>query len=659
MDLLDQLHAAVGPTLGNIGKRRFRAALRGLEPALQAAPRHRTQLTLRGLRFRGEKSGQFLFHPGVNIVRAGNDKGKSSLLKLIQLCLTGKNELKRDVDGWIEQVELVFELDGKAHAVQLDKAKRIHGRLLQLADPEGEGPSVDQTLLEFHNQSDMQRRLEKFFNQAFGLRPLRGTQKDSRKSSDALHESVTSYRAYFRGLSVPQDQGYVDLVTDGAGYGSLFTKVVGMLLGLRGLDAYFAVDAERALLEHELAKEQRTHQRAEEVLGAPDLKELSEEIERLQGYVNELKEKRTTQRLRATSTDLDKRLAEITTTLLEADDERHQTALKLQATELATARTSAEIERLTGKRERGQLVEDVDNCPACETPVSERSRFPEPEAERCGLCHEDLPEDHQKALEQRLAEAHQELEASQQKDARLRRQLATIEGRARQLTQRKGQLQAQLRAAHQGTEEIEREVELESRYLGRLEAQLEAASQLASGGQEGKKRQEQEVRKQVLDAVLGHLRERDAAINERLKQGFSNRIEAFCTKIGFPGLEAVDLDAQLKPRVRQNGEEYSFDELSAGEKVRFVLAFYLALALITAEEPEAGGHPGLVLIDSPGKEEMVERDFAAVVELLQHIEQDHARAVQVIVATSIPAIAGATAPGKQIFIDDDDRPLFS
>jgi len=596
----------------------------------------------------------------VNVLRAGNDKGKSSILKLIQLCLTGKNELKRDVDGWIKQVELVFELDGVVHAVQVDKASRPQGRLLKLADPEGEGPSADQTLLEFHNGSDMQRRLEKFFNQAFGLRPLRGTQKDSRKSSDALHESVTSYRAYFRGLSIPQDHGYVDLVTDGQGYGNLFMKIVGMLLGLRGIDAYFAIEAERALLEHQLANEQRYQQRTEKALGTPDLKSLSEEIERLQGYVDELKNKRTTQRLRSTSADLDKRLTDLTTTLLEADEERHQTALQLQEAEQATSHSTAKVERLEATRDRGLLGEEVSSCPACNVALDQRRRFPVAEAdiEHCGLCHEDLPSDRQQALEAQLEEARQRLQEQQQLVQRLRRRLATTEGRARQLTQRKGQLQAQLRAAHQGTEEIEREVELESRFLGRLEAKLEASTQLSSAGEEGDEMEQQQTRKRVLDAVLSHLRSRDSEVNERLKHNFASRVEDFCKQIGFPGLETIELDSQLRPRIRQNGDEYVFEELSAGEKVRFVLAFYLALALITAEEPEAGGHPGLVLIDSPGKEEMVERDFAAVVELLRQIEQQHADAIQVIVATSVPAIAGATATDKQVFIKDDTQPLF-
>ncbi len=163
--------------------------------------------------------------------------------------------------------------------------------------------------------------------------------------------------------------------------------------------------------------------------------------------------------------------------------------------------------------------------------------------------------------------------------------------------------------------------------------------------------------KTILDAVLRDLRTQDSVVNERIKQEFARRVLDYCITIGFPGLEDITFDPQLKPRISQNGKVYNFDELSPGEKVRFVLAFYLALALYTAEE-NTGAHPGLLLIDSPGKEEMVAGDFEAVVNLLSQVEINHAPKIQVIVATTIPAIRGATQISKQTFVTDDDEPIF-
>ncbi|MCP3960089.1 MAG: hypothetical protein GY719_19765 [bacterium] len=686
MSELDRFHAALRPSLRGISESEVRASLEGLESLLEAQPRHRTQLTINRLKFAGEKHGDFSFQPGVNVLRAGNDKGKSSILKLIQFCLTGKNDLKKDVDAWISEVELYFELDGEPHALLADKTGRPRGRLVRLTTIGGTEPGLDPlhgaaVLLEFKNGKQMQRELETFFNSAFGLRPLMGTQKSSRKDSDALLDSRTSYRAYFRGMYINQDLGYTALVTDGMPYGNLFMKVVGMLLGVRGIDAFFAVEARRAHLENLLAKEERYHRRLEEsrrrrangtsrrgradgtTLQLPDLATLDEEIDRLERYIDELKIERTALYVRATSNDLDSRLAEVTEKLIAFDDIRQQTASHLRGAELDLSTAEQEEAELTTALESHRALAPIqpERCPVCETRIAERRTRATQQAGQCVLCHEDLPDEGGDTFEsivgQRLARARESIEEQRRRlDAR-RTDLEELGFRANQSLQLKTHLQTQLRSAHQKTADMDREIELETRYLGRLEAERENTARVVSDDTESDTAQLRR-RKQILDAVLRHLRTMHADTNERMKQEFAERVQEFCTTIGFPGLEEIRFDAQLKPWVRQHGKVYAFDELSPGEKVRFVLAFYLALAIATAEDLETGAHPGLLLIDSPGKEEMVVRDFEAVVHLLRLIEDRHAANIQVIVSTSVPAVRNATGPDKQVFIDNDDDPLF-
>lgn len=661
MITIDHLYSALRPSLRGISAGYFRSTLRGLEPSLEMAPRKRTQLRLRHLRFDGEKSGDFRFQPGVNVLRAGNDKGKSSLLKLIHFCLTGKNDLKKDVDSWISRVELSFELDGVAHAIAVDKKGRPSGRLVRgtLEDLTSGEP-----LIEFRNGKQMQDRLETFFNDAFGLRPLMGTQKDSRKGSDALLDAPTSYRAYFRGMYINQDLGYTGLLTDGLPYGNLFMKVLGMLLGIGGIDAFFAVEARLAHLENELGKEERYHRRVEQSLGLRDLATLDEEVGKLERYIDELKVERAGLMVRSTSDDADRRLSELTEQLVSLDDARLELAHSLHEAEveLRTAeRSSNELEAAISSHQALSPIQP-DRCPVCEVTITERRRFPQTPNGECVLCHEQIPpgrgEEFIAIAEERLAQAKASL-ADQRRTVEARRaELQEVEVRTRQLTQQKRHLQAQLRSAHQGTAELDREIELETRYLGRLEAERESSARMVS--EDGSSNMKKLLkRKKVLDAVLRHLRTLDADTNERHKREFSRRVQEYCTTIGFPGLEEVSLDAQLKPRIYQNGKLYSFEELSPGEKVRFVLAFYLALAIATGEDLEYGVHPGMLLIDSPGKEEMVHKDFGAVVDLLSIIEEKHSATIQAIVATTIPAVRHATAAEKQVFIDNDDEPLFS
>lgn len=673
MTSIDRLYETLKPSLRGIPARELAEGLEGLEDVLETPPRRRTRLLLRRLRFRGEKRGDFRFHPGVNVLRAGNDKGKSSILKLVHFCLTGKNDLKKDVDAWIDEVELFFELGGEPYAIVVDKTRRPRGQLLRLdeASAAGHDPATPldplhgaEVLLEFKNGKQMRQELEAFFNDAFGLRPLMGTQKASRKDSDALLDSPTSYRAYFRGMYVNQDLGYTALVTDGIPYGNLFMKVVGMLLGVRGIDGFFAVEARRAHLENRLAKEERYHRRLEQSFESRDLSTLDEKIDRLERYVDELKVERAALYVRATSGDLDQRLAEVTEKLVAFDDMRQQTACHLQTAELELRLAEDECQELETALASHRALSAIqpERCPVCETRIAERRRFRQEEAGRCLLCHEDAPEGDGEAFAAtargRLEEARASIAARRRRIEARRADLQELEFRAQQKTQLKTHLQTQLRSAYQATEELDREIELETRYLGRLEAERESAARVVSEG-DGSGMAGLLRRKQVLDAVLRHLRMRYADVNERMKQEFARRVQDYCTTMGFPGLEEVRLDAQLKPRIRQNGKLYAFEELSPGEKVRFVLAFYLALAVATAEDLEHGVHPGLLLIDSPGKEEMVVKDFEAVVRLLSLVEERHSGAIQVIVSTSLPAVRGATRPEKQVFIDNDEDPLFA
>lgn len=653
MTEIDDLYATLRPQLKGVSAREYRDAMHGLDDALAATPRPRTQLTLRRLCFHGAKSGDFRFFPGVNVLRAGNDKGKSSILKLIHFCLTGRNELKKDVDSWIDDVELYFELSGHPHAILVHKRGRIRGRLVRCRPDLPEEAQLGEILLEWPSAKAMQTELETFMNQAFGLRPLMGTQKDSRKGSDALLDAPTSYRAYVRGLYINQDMGYTDLITDGIPYGNLFFKIVGMLLGMRGIDAFFAVEARLAHIENLLGKEERYHRRVEESLGLRDLATLDEEIGKLERYIDELKVERTALFVRATSSDLDHRLTELTDRLVLLESGRQQTHRSQKEAEAdleASEREIAELEAAILSRDiLGAIVPE--RWPFFDIELTEAQRAAA--AAQLGQHGQEFL----RIAQERLQQAKRAAISQRRTVERRRAELQELEFRTDQTAQQKRHLQAQLKSAHQGTGELDREIELETRYLGRLEAEREAAVRMVSEGGAGSSIQKLLKAKTILDAVLRDLRLQDSVVNERIKQEFARRVLDYCTTIGFPGLEDITFDPQLKPRISQNGKVYNFDELSPGEKVRFVLAFYLGLALFTAEE-HSGAHPGLLLIDSPGKEEMVAGDFEAVVNLLSQVEINHAPKIQVVVATTIPAIRGATKISKQTFVTDDDEPIF-
>lgn len=660
---LDDLTASVIPTLEGFSADEVRKLLE--EAALVFGRSHRrAQLTLKQLRFRGEKNGRFTFHPGVNVLRAGNNKGKSSILKLIKFCLTGKNELKPDVSAWISSIDLAFAIDDKLFAIHVDNATRPAGRLIQgtMDDLEAADDTVA-SVVSFNSAVAMKQGLEEFFSERFGLRTLVGTQKDSRKDSVELLDNKTGYMSYFQGLYVSQDSGYSDLVTEGHHFGNLYMKVVGMLLGYAGLDGVFALESKIAHVDNSLARQEVYKQQADAAKKTRTLKQVEAELKESEDTFAKLKLERAGLLEQAASTELDRELNDLTTGILSADAELAAIATSLHTAEKDLEETERGILLLTEALASKQYLSPIrpQHCPVCEGAI----RKPEPQAHApgtCLLCHNDvLPGADQKVLadiQARLSEVRQSKTQENKTVGDLRLELQSRRDSLSGLLGRKAQTQHRLRAARRGTEEVDRSLELAVRRLGRLEAERDTIARLLPDG--GGVEVAALLRsKSVYTAALRHLRTAEASINEKMKGAFARRIREYCTIIGFPGLEDVTLDARLWPEIRQNGHACKFSDLAPGEKVRFVLAFYFALAIATAENAEFGAHPGLLLIDSPGKEEMVKKDFSEVVGLLKVIEKKHSASIQAIVATTLPAIRNATDRTKQVYKRSGDEPLFT
>jgi hypothetical protein len=85
----------------------------------------------------------------------------------------------------------------------------------------------------------------------------------------------------------------------------------------------------------------------------------------------------------------------------------------------------------------------------------------------------------------------------------------------------------------------------------------------------------------------------------------------------------------------KGGEDTSFSKVTAGERLRLRIATAIAL-LRVGKERGLGRHPGLLIIDSPGAEEVSEIDLAALLGELQKITNE-TQGLQILVASANPA----------------------
>ena len=146
----------------------------------------------------------------------------------------------------------------------------------------------------------------------------------------------------------------------------------------------------------------------------------------------------------------------------------------------------------------------------------------------------------------------------------------------------------------------------------RLEGRVEQAQTVALAPPE-------EYDRQAVIACAGAEAERRrAAAAKNLLAELGKEIVYVAHRFGFTQLEEASpkLNATLAMRVA--GKNSSFGRRSPGEKLRLKLAMVIAL-LRVGERLGIGRHPGLLLVDSPGGEEMVELDVGNVLKELDDL----------------------------------------
>jgi hypothetical protein len=78
-----------------------------------------------------------------------------------------------------------------------------------------------------------------------------------------------------------------------------------------------------------------------------------------------------------------------------------------------------------------------------------------------------------------------------------------------------------------------------------------------------------------------------------------------------------------------------------GERLRVKLAFFLAMMRLSREKG-GGRHPGFLIIDQPGSNEMVPTDFNALAQIFQHINHEFGADIQILCFTARPQFQNAT-----------------
>jgi hypothetical protein len=611
--------------------------------AQTALPRpHRilvTEVEFRGLRpilaeAGGPDAGEvpFRFHwqlgPGVWCLASSgmNEAGKSSVLEVILWCLRGRSGLQRDVQSWLRQVHLQFCLDDDLLVVDMT-----------VADGRPTGTVVDKktrrTLISFASATSFEELMDAFMMDRLGLEPLRTQQRRPDGVEGPPLTGELSWPAYSSGLHISRS-GLGHLLGNEA-RNALPTRLLELFLGAPWASTMVAASVGQKIVAARLsaAKQQAQADAAER---QRKLDELNISLQAAQAKLAALPDEGQAATGLAGSY---RALAEATREAGLAQQDlagartRHD-QLDAQRQTLAAAVHAAQ-EAALARAFFHTLKPTV--CPRCDSQVTQQQWAREEEG-TCSLCTSELPAASTEHREHAVDE--QDIDDDQELRQTLTQVQQAVEKAASALADRQHRVEMtseDLARAQAALDEIlgrpvsgdRRSAELEvARLEGALAERRGRFSEM--GDPAGVAPLERD--NAVLKAAEKASRERRTQALREVLGAVQQDIVAMGRQLGLEMLEAVELGTSATLKVRKGGQEQPYGSLTEGEQLRLKIVTTAAL-LRHGIRTGVGRHPGLLIIDSPGAEEVDSGDLRQMLaDLVQLSEM--APDLQVIIATA-------------------------
>ncbi len=617
------------------------------------------RLRVQRLRFVGEKTlkdgarepidYEQPFEPGVNVLLVpDNSVGKSSVFKIIKFALTGDDtDFDSDVRSWIDAVWLHFMIGEATHTIHLQRTDDRLAGYIAAGNVDTSYSDLDAsdvvTVARMLGADAVRDGLHQFFLDRFDLSQLGWT--DSSKG--VAEERRVTWRTFFQVLTIPNSSEEYLLVSEKNAMGNQEGLLLSVLLGL-----HLAQPINELLIESQKTKSETKVSEEERKRAEAEAAELEGERRQLETELQRITRAQEARRGALTANPDARRLQELILRHSERIAER--THLQRQRDDLTT-QVQRERSRARSMRETAELQLHftglaVAVCPNCDTDVDPSAVEREIQQHHCRLCgkqaHAASPDD----IEVLIADAA-EIEAHANDTATIRDGLSA---QLRQLEQEIARLDSEVQDARAvlelgptyalpTTEEQARRDEI-LQDMGALRARIGIANATAArsraGGGDAELRAEIQLR--VRKALQDEARRLNASVLDRLNALTQDMV----TRIGADSVSDVTCSPVGILSLQKNGVPVRFTQVNTpGEKLRIKLAFFLAMMRL-GRVKGAGRHPGFLMIDQPGSDEIVDSDFEALARVLFEIDENYAEEVQVLCFTARSQFAAATVPEK-------------
>lgn len=589
-----------------------------------------------------------------------NLRGKTSVLEVIRWALRGRSKLQDEVQRWIEHVTVGFLVNEEHLIVDFDVQEGMpSGAVVR---QEGDG-SRQVELAKFSGHEDFEATMDAVMMPRLQLQPISSW---NQANSTAVENDWVAYA----GALTISSKGLEILLGD-TQYSGMPSRLLQMFIGAAW--AASRAEATTAVKEIEAAIARQTERASEqERLLTGGREQAQQELARAQAELDALP--LPGRRLELVSEAVSRAaalggiVAQLRAELDNATTVVQQTRRALQE---ERTRRQAQLEDALARRFFHALTPTA--CPRCAAPVTAQRRAQEARGHECSVCTEQLdlaayeqdvllaataPDDERESA---LAEAELsrhphgptsrdaaghgpdgdtddeddsgEVDAEDALNQILGKAIERVAELERQLAERETERSAAVAAARFSDDETQRMEQRRSAELAvaRVAGAAAALAPITAGGTPGDL---EELRRRLKVAKAANAITTEwvqDAEREPLK-ALSRSITQLAREFGMEQLSLVELTGRASMKVHKGGKEPTYSKCEPGEQLRLKVATAVAL-LRAGFATGVGRHPGLLMIDSPGSEEVDKTNLDSMLKALREAA-DASQDMQVIIATT-------------------------
>lgn len=592
------------------------------------------RLLIRRIQFSGKKSGNYndffefdfqALKPGLwGLISDRNLKGKTSALEIVRWLLRGKSssKLQDGVKSWIVKASLDFQIDATkytVHLVQTDEG--ISGKLIENSE-QSEYLEVSC----FASEYEFEACMSDFMMRELSLDILSAWRKQTDQHEPGKLVSH-DWSAISGVLFISGDYQAIfgDLIADG-----LNSRLMNMYLGLPWIPTWTALTttqkklqeqtgilANQSKLEQNQQQERRTRIERELATCRSFLEKMPSDadIREALGKANQA-HRQAMQNLRE--------LQSLLSSAKQECDQLHQIWLQDQK----------DYQNFREAQAASAVFKQLEPtcCPHCQTLISDDRRLREIAEHSCSICGENIA--NSEDIDTLEEEFKNRLDASRKAFEQAKKQIESEDKKICDIQAQASHYESECKRLESQLGNFESRYEVEKKIAGLNFLLDEYQEPLEHLEFENK---DLEIDLKVIKAAIEETKQRINFLQKDLLEEVSEKIKEYAIRFGMTSITSVTLTSNPHLQLDKDGGKTTYSKCTNGEKLRLKVASIIALISI-AEKKGIGRHPGLLLIDSPGSEEMVEDDVSQLISGLVELTQELPHLQVIVAATSSESI---------------------